>query len=68
LYKPLFPNETELERYNLIPQNKPWEKCNITEEEVNERLARWVEKRIREEIKKRVQDVEDKIPVTLESR
>jgi len=49
LYKPLFPNQTELERYNLRPQNKTWEKCNITEEEVTDRLAKWVEKRIREE-------------------
>lgn len=58
LYKPLFPNETELERYNLKPQNKPWEKCNITEEEAMERLAIWVEKRIREENKRGEQDVE----------
>jgi CDP-glycerol glycerophosphotransferase (TagB/SpsB family) len=49
LYKPLFPNETELECYSLRPQNKPWEKCNITEEEAKERLASWVEKRIRED-------------------
>jgi hypothetical protein len=67
LYKPLFPNETELKRYNLRPQNKPWEKCSITEEEAIDRLAGWVEKRIREEKKRKQQDQEDKIIATFDS-
>lgn len=68
LYKPLFPNQTELERYDLRPQNKPWEKCNITENEAKDRLARWVEKRIKgEESKTEEQGVEDKITETFDS-
>lgn len=61
LYKPLFPNQTDLERYNLRPQNKPWEKCKITEEEAEERLARWAEKRLKEENKRKEKGVEDKV-------
>jgi hypothetical protein len=49
LYKPLFPNETELTQYNLTAQNKPWEKPIRTEEEVEEHLARWAEKRMNED-------------------
>ena len=68
LYKPLFPNETELKRYNLKPQNKPWEKRKITEEEAEERLARWAEKRLREENKRKEQGVENKITTTFDKR
>jgi hypothetical protein len=45
LYKPLFPNEVEIIKYNLPPQGKPWEKCNITVKEANDRLSKWAEKR-----------------------
>jgi hypothetical protein len=49
LYKPLFPNATELVKYNLVPQGKNWEKPLRTEAEAREHLARWAEKRIRED-------------------
>jgi hypothetical protein len=48
----MFPNDAELERYRLKPQNQPWEKYNITEKEAWEKLARWAEKRLKSEIKK----------------
>lgn len=41
LYKPLYPNETELKKYGLNPQDKAWEKCVITKKEAEEKLARW---------------------------
>ena len=31
-YKPLYPNETELQKYGLKPQGRTWEKCNIFRE------------------------------------
>ena len=33
LYLPIFPGEADLERHNLTPQGKPWEKYNITTRE-----------------------------------
>lgn len=51
LYKPLFPNKTELTQYNLTAQDKPWEKPIRTEKEAEEHLARWAEKRTNEELK-----------------
>jgi hypothetical protein len=44
LYLPMFPNEADLQRYNLIPQSKPWEKSKITVEEAERRLQAWAEK------------------------
>jgi hypothetical protein len=41
LYKPLYPNETELLKYGLNLQGRTWEKCNMTRKEAEERLARW---------------------------
>ena len=45
LYLPIFPNEADLQRYNLTPQGKPWEKSKITVEEADGRLSAWAEKR-----------------------
>jgi hypothetical protein len=45
-YKPIYPNEVELQKYNLTPQGKPWEHFNMTVEEADERLRRWAEKRM----------------------
>jgi hypothetical protein len=50
--KPLFPNEPEMIRYQLEPQNRQWEKPFGTEEQVKERLAIWAEKRMKEEKEK----------------
>jgi hypothetical protein len=50
LYKPLFPNITELQQYNLKPQGKKWEKPVRTEREAQKHLQDWVEKREREEL------------------
>ena len=47
--KSLFPNESEMIRYQLEPQNRHWEKPYGTEEQARERLARWAEKRMKQE-------------------
>ena len=52
LNKPMFPNEAEMRRYQLEPKNLRWEKPFGTEEEARERLARWAEKRMKEEHEK----------------
>lgn len=44
LYLPMFPNEVDLERHNLTPQRKPWEKSKITVEEAERRLRACAEK------------------------
>lgn len=48
----MFPNEAEMRRYQLEPKNLRWEKPFGTEEEARERLARWAEKRMKEEHEK----------------
>jgi hypothetical protein len=57
LYLPMFPNEADLERYNLTPQGKPWEKSKITEEEAERRLQAWAEKRDRHRNNNRKKEV-----------
>ena len=47
--KPLFPNESEMIKYELEPQNRKWEKPYGTLEEAKERLAKWAEKRRKQE-------------------
>jgi hypothetical protein len=48
-YKPMFPNEAELERYHLIPQGKRWEKPFMSKEKAEDNLATWAEKRMKQE-------------------
>lgn len=50
--KPLFPNEPEMIKYELEPQNRHWEKPYGTLEEAKERLALWAEKRMKQEKEK----------------
>jgi hypothetical protein len=49
LYKPMFPNPTDLILYNLAPQGKSWEKPLCSEEEAERRLVRWVEKGLKKQ-------------------
>jgi hypothetical protein len=48
LYKPLFPNETELRTLELEPQRQRWEYPLKTEKEAWDSLRDWVGKRLKE--------------------
>ena len=50
--RPLFPNEAEMIRYRLEPQNKKWEKPFGTQKQAEDRLIKWAEKRMKEEKEK----------------
>lgn len=51
-YKPMFPNEAELQRYNLKSQGKRWEQPFMTKEQAEDNLAAWAEKRMKQENEK----------------
>ena len=51
-FKPIFPNQAELERHHLEPQGQRWEQPFMTEEQAKENLAIWAEKRMKQEKEK----------------
>ena len=66
LYKPLFPNQTELRTLGLKPQRKPWEEPIRTEQEAIDHLADWAYKRMQEEQQERInagKDAYKRIPM-----
>jgi hypothetical protein len=48
LYKPMFPNQADLQLYNLTPQGKSWKKDLCSEKEAEDRLIRWIEKQMKQ--------------------